>query len=191
MRGWDNGLEQFAGGEVADESAVCGEEFVVGEFFEPYPLQLVEDFVLQLAIEGRDREELQVDGSAVAVVVADSSDALSDPGVDAQFFLEFANEGLFRAFALLDLSAGKLPLQGHRLVGAALADQDQSVANQQTCHNKAKGRTRRARWGDGLRFFHASSVNACDKYRSDGRISIFHPLKWCRYVFLLALTEMT
>jgi hypothetical protein len=167
------GLEQFAGGKVADESAVGGEEFVLGKFFEPDPLQLVEDFVLQLALEGWHGEELQIDCSTMAVVVADTGYALSDLCVDAQFFIEFASEGLFGAFTLLNFAAGKLPLQRHRLVGAALADQDQSIANEQTCHNKAEGGTLWARWGDGLRFFHASSVNACDKYRSDGHSQHF------------------
>ena len=97
--------------------------------------------------------------------------------VDTQFFLEFAGEGLLGAFTLFDFPAGKFPLQRHGLVGASLADQDKSIANQQTSHNKAEGGTWRARVGDGLRFFHASSVNADDRYWGDGRTSRFHPLK--------------
>ena len=90
----------------------------------------------------------------MAIVVADVGYARSDGGVNAQFFLQFADEGLLGAFAWFDFSAGKLPLQSHGLVGAALADQDQAVANQQSSNDEAKGGARRARVGDGLRFFH-------------------------------------
>lgn len=44
-------LEKFAGGEVADETAIGGEEFVVGELFKFDPLELVEDLVLEFAFE--------------------------------------------------------------------------------------------------------------------------------------------
>ena len=163
--GGDIELEQFAGGEVADESAVGGEKFVLGKIFETDPLELVEDFVLQLSIERGHGEELQVDGAAVAIVVADVGNTGSDFCEDAQFFLEFAGESLFRTFALFYFPAGKLPLQRHWLVGATLADQDHSIANQQTCYNEAESGTRWARVGNGLRFFHAFSVNAGDKNR--------------------------
>ena len=96
----------------------------------------MEDLVFELAFEGGDGEKLQVDGAAVAVVMADVGDARADFCVDSEFFLEFASKGLFRAFAMLDFAAGKLPLQRHRLIGASLADQDSSVANQQPCDNK-------------------------------------------------------
>jgi hypothetical protein len=129
-------LEKFAGSEVADEAAVGGEEFVVGEFFELDPLELMEDLVLQLALKRGHGEELQIDCASMAVVVADVRDARSDFGGDAEFFLEFAGESLLGAFALLDLAAGKLPLEGHWLVGAALANEDKTFANQQTCDYK-------------------------------------------------------
>jgi hypothetical protein len=45
------------------------------------------------------------------------------------------------------------------LIGAALADQNEAVTHQQSCHDEAEGRSRRSRVGDGLRVFHTSSVN--------------------------------
>jgi hypothetical protein len=69
--------------------------------------------------------------------MADVGDARADFCGDAQFFLELAGEGLFGGFALLDFAAGKLPLERHWLVGATLADEDKSLANQQTCDHKA------------------------------------------------------
>ena len=44
-------LQQFAGGQVSDEAAVGGEEFVLGEFFELDPFELMEDFVFEFAFE--------------------------------------------------------------------------------------------------------------------------------------------
>jgi len=43
---------------------------------------------------------------------------------------------LFGAFALLDFAAGEFPLERHGLIGATLADQDETVANQQPCDYK-------------------------------------------------------
>ena len=43
--------EQFARGEIFDEATVSGEEFIVREFFEFDPLELVEDLVLEFAFE--------------------------------------------------------------------------------------------------------------------------------------------
>src|SRR3569623_2047551 len=71
-------LQEFAGGEVFDEAAVGGEELVVGKFFELHPFELVEDFVLEFAFERGDCVELEVDGTAVAVVVADVSNVRGD-----------------------------------------------------------------------------------------------------------------
>ena len=152
-------LEKFAGGEVADKAAVGGEELVLGKFLKLDPFELVEDFVLEFAFERRHGEELQVNGASVAVVVPDVGNPGPDLCADAQFFLEFASEGLFRAFALLDFAAGKLPLQRHRLVGTALADQDKAVAHQQPRNDESEGGPQGARVGDGLRFVHDSSVN--------------------------------
>ena len=84
----------------------------------------VEDAVVEFAGEVADGEELQVDGAAVAIAVADLGDAGADDGGDAEFFVEFAGEGLLGGFAEFDLAAGELPLEAHGLVGTALADQD-------------------------------------------------------------------
>jgi len=161
-------LEKFARGEVADEAAICGEEIILGEFFEFDPLELVEDLVLKFAFKRGYGVELQVDCTAVAVVMADVGNVRSDDGADAEFFVEFAGESLLGALSLFNFPAGKLPLQGHWLIGAALADQDETIANQQSCNDETEGRSRRARVGNGLRVFHIPSVNAqlprgCDR----------------------------
>ena len=103
---------------------------------------------------------MQIDGAAVTIVVANVGNARPNFCVNPQLFLEFASKGLFRTFALFDLAAGKLPLQRHRLIGTALADQDKALANQQPCNDEAERGSQWSRVGDGLRFFHVSSVNA-------------------------------
>ena len=69
-------------------------------------------------------EELQVDRASVAIGVADTGDAGANPGGDSQFFIEFARQGLLGGLSELDFAAGKLPFEGHRLVGTPLADED-------------------------------------------------------------------
>lgn len=162
-------LEELAGSEVADEAAVGGKEIVPGEFLEFDPLELLEDFVFEFALKGRDGEELQVDGAAVAVVVPDMGDARTDGRADAEFFVELAREGLFGGFAVLDFASGELPLQGHGLIGPPLADQDQAFPNQQPSDDKTERGTDRARVGDRLRLFHLLSVNGLRPEECDGR----------------------
>jgi hypothetical protein len=158
-------LKQLSRSQVADEAAVGGEEIVAGQVFEACPTDLLEDAVLDFAAELMDREKLQVDGAAVTVVVANAGDRWADDGVDPKFFVEFAGQGLFRTFAGLDFSAWKLPLQGHRLVGAALPYQNFAPAQNQRGGNEAQGWTGRPGAGIELRFIHRSSVNASKRDR--------------------------
>ncbi len=122
-----HGLEQFAFGEVADEGEVGGEEVVGGECRDGAPKHLVEDAVIQVAGEGGDSEELDFDGAAIAVGVADRGDAAADGGRDAKLFVELADEGSLGALAGLDFTSGELPFEAHGLVGPALADEDFAV----------------------------------------------------------------
>jgi hypothetical protein len=117
-------LQQLAVGEVADKGEVGGEEVVFGKFGERAPEHLLEDAVVELALEVADEEELDLDGTAVAVGVVNDGDALADGGIDAELFLKFADEGLLGGFAGFDLAAGELPLEAHGLIGAALADKE-------------------------------------------------------------------
>ena len=117
-------LEEFAFGEVADEAEVGGEEVVAGEGGEGRPADVVEDAVFEVPGEVVDEEELEVDGASVAIAVAEGGDPGADGGVDAEFFVEFAGEGLLGGFAVFDLASGELPLEAHGLVGFALADEE-------------------------------------------------------------------
>lgn len=154
-------LEELSGGKVADQSAVGGQELVGHKVFEPDPAELFKDAVLELAGKLMDSEELEVDSAAMAIIVADAGDKGTDGGLDAEFFVEFADQGLLRAFTGLDFASGKLPLEGHGLVGAALADQDFTAAHNQGRGHEAKGGAKRAVFAGEI-FFHASSVSAPD-----------------------------
>jgi hypothetical protein len=51
-------------------------------------------------------------------------DLLADIGGDTQLLIELTPQGLLRTLARLNLAPGKLPFQGHRLVGPPLTDQN-------------------------------------------------------------------
>jgi hypothetical protein len=63
--------------------------------------------------------------------------------MNADFFVQLACQSLLRGFSGLNLSAGKLPLQRHRLIWTALADQDLAATHNQRSHNEAE------RWTSG------------------------------------------
>ncbi len=119
-----SGLQEFAVGEVADEGQVRGEEVVLREPGERGPEHLLEDAVDGVALEFANEEELDFDGSAVAVGMADGGDERADGGVDRELFVQFASEGFFGGFVGLNFAAGELPFKAHGLAGSALADED-------------------------------------------------------------------
>jgi hypothetical protein len=120
-------LEELAFGEVSDEGEVGGEEVVIGEAGDGAPEHLVEDVIDHVVVEVGDGEEFDFDGTAVAIGVADGGDERADGGGDAELFAKFALEGLLGVFTGFDFAAGELPFEAHRLVGAALADEDFAV----------------------------------------------------------------
>ncbi len=154
--------EELACGKITNETAVRSQEVIFQQIFELYPLQLVEDFVFELALECVDCVELQVYCPPMTVVVANMGDARPNNGSDAQLLVELAAERLFRTFAGLNFSPGKFPLEGHWLVGPSLANQHFAVANEKPCHDEPKSWSDRARIGTRLRVFHATSVNALE-----------------------------
>jgi hypothetical protein len=132
-------LEKLALRQIFDQTAIGNQEVVRGKLLKLDPANVFEDLIFNLALELVDRKELQVYRTAVSIVVPDTGDALADFGGDAELFIEFAGQGFFRTLAGLDLAAGKLPLQGHRLVWAALADQDLIAAQHQCRYDQAQG----------------------------------------------------
>ena len=134
-------LQQLSRRQIANQPPVGCEELVVCQLFELGPAHLVEDAVVDFAGELVHRKELQVDCAAVTVVVANADDARADNCLDAELFIQLPRKCLLGAFPRLDLAAGKLPLQGHGLVWAALPDQHLPGAQNESGRHKAKGGT--------------------------------------------------
>ena len=62
-------------------------------------------------------------------------DLITDAGVNADFFFQFAAEGVAGLFALFDFAARKFPFQRQRLMLRSLADEHFSVAKNQGCYD--------------------------------------------------------
>jgi len=63
----------------------------------------------------------------VGVLMADDGDLRGFDERGAEFFMEFASQGLFKGFAGADFSAGKFPLERRGVVLAALADKQAAI----------------------------------------------------------------
>ena len=122
------------------------------------------DVVGDFAAELMDGEELQIDGATMAIIMANAGDTGADGSLDAQFFVQFAGQGLLRALAGLDLAAGKLPHQGHGLIGTALADEDLTVTYDECRRYKTKGWTGGSSIGFRLVLFHGPSLLAVNGF---------------------------
>ncbi len=117
-------LQELACRQILNEPAIRSQEVVSRQILELDPLELVKDAIDQIAGELVHREELQINGAAVAIVMPDVGHTSADLRGNAEFLVQLARQGLFCALAGLDLSPGKLPLQSHRLVRTALANQN-------------------------------------------------------------------
>lgn len=125
------GLDHLARRQVLYELQIGFQEIVGWEFLALDPLHVTKDAILNFALIVGNHVKAQFDCTASAVGVLNSRDFLTDPGVDTELFLEFTAQGIPRLLALLDLSPGKLPFQGHHLVTRALADQDFAILQNQ------------------------------------------------------------
>ena len=153
-------LQQLPGCEVTNQSTIRGQKVVLEQILKPHPAELLKDPVFQLAGELVYGKELQVDCTAMTIVVADVGDARANAGLDPELFVQFAGQGLLRAFSLLNFAARKFPLQPHWLVRAPLADQHFTAADDQRRRNKSQGGTGGPGIGVRLFVFHPSSVIA-------------------------------
>jgi hypothetical protein len=117
-----------AGGEVGDEVAVGGEEIVIGEFAGEDPGDLFEDAGgdVGLGVLGGEEMDFEFFGR-VGVLVADAGDFDGFDEGNAEFFAEFAGEGLFESFGRADFAAGEFPFERRGVASAALADEEAAV----------------------------------------------------------------
>jgi len=113
---------------LGDEVAVGGEEIVAGEFAGKDPGDLFEDVwrYVGLGVLGGEEMDFEFFGG-VRVLVADAGDFDGFDEGDAEFFAEFAGEGLFESFGRADFAAGKFPFEGRGVAAAALADEEPAV----------------------------------------------------------------
>jgi hypothetical protein len=117
-----------AGGEVRDEVAIGHEEIVIGKFAGEDPGDLFEDVGgdVGFGVLGGEEMDFEFFGS-VGVLVADAGDFGGFDESDAEFFAEFAGEGLFEGFAGADFATGEFPFERRGVVAAALADEEAAV----------------------------------------------------------------
>jgi hypothetical protein len=121
-------LEQPAFSQIADKPKIGGQKIVPSQSRQRSPLHIVENPVVQVAIELVDDEELQVDRAPIAVLMADAGHAPTDGSGDAKLLVKLADQRLFGGLPGLNLAARKLPFEAHRLVGTPLTDQHFGVA---------------------------------------------------------------
>ena len=152
-------LEELAFGKIADQAEIGCEEIVLGKVADIDPAHLIEDVVLDFACEFADGKKLQVDGTAVTVIMADAGNGRADNGLNAQLFVKFASERLLRSLTGLNLAAWEFPFEGHDLVGAALADEDLIFANDESCGYEAESWTGLVGLRGTLGGVHIRSVN--------------------------------
>lgn len=132
-------LEQLACRQILDESTVRSEEVVTGQVAQLTPAQIVEDVVGHFAFILMNGEELQIDRTAVAIGMPHMSHRRANHRFDPQFLFKLADQGLFRAFSRLHFASGKFPLEGHGLIGTALADQYLVAAEDESGDDIAHG----------------------------------------------------
>jgi len=117
-------LKELACRQILNEAAIRRQEVVSRQILELDPLELVKDAIDQIAGKLVYREELQINGAAVAIVMPDVGHSSADLCGNTEFLVQLARQCLFCALTGLDFPPGELPLQSHGLVRTALANQN-------------------------------------------------------------------
>jgi hypothetical protein len=162
----NSGLQKLSRRQVPDQPTVGSKEVIAWQLFQLDPLKLLENAILKLPSELMHGKELQIHSAAMTIVVANVSDLRTNFSLNPKLFVQLPCEGLFGAFASLNLSTRELPLQRHRLVGAALADQNFAATNNQRGRDKTKCGSGRPRMRVRMFFFHALSVIALNRLQA-------------------------
>jgi hypothetical protein len=128
-------LNDLAGGQIFYQLPVGIEKIEAKELLTVAPLQVAEDAVLDFAVEFMDHVKSQFHGAAILVFMLNASDLVADCGVNTQFFVEFAAEGIAGLFSGFYFSTRKFPLERHGLVARALAHEDLAILHNQSSDN--------------------------------------------------------
>jgi hypothetical protein len=115
-------LGNLSGCKVSHQRQVGFEKIVGRQFRRRRPADVFEDFVFDFSGVLAHGEEAQFNRAASGIFVTEAGDFFADHGVDAEFLVEFAAEGVARLFSFFDFAAGELPFKWHGLVAGALAD---------------------------------------------------------------------
>ena len=110
------------------EIEVTGKEIERRQIREIYPANLLKDLRIRLTTEFVYKKKQQMNAAACGVFVFIASQFGAYFCLDSQFFHQFANERLPRAFALLHLAARELPFKRVTAALAPLANEYPLVA---------------------------------------------------------------
>ena len=124
--------------EVPDQSTVRSQKVEVRQVFQANPTHVVEDHIAQLAAELVNRKELEIDCAAMPVIVAYVSHSGTDDCVDAELFIQLPDQCLLGALSWLNFATRELPLQGHRLIGSSLTDEDLFASKHEGCNDQSQ-----------------------------------------------------
>jgi len=103
-------LQQFPSRQVADEVAIGRKKVVTGQVGQLAPAQIVKNPVGDFAAKLMHCKELQIDRAPAPIGMAHARDSGADLGVDAQFFVKLAGQGLLGSLPRLHFAARELPL---------------------------------------------------------------------------------
>ena len=118
----------MTGTQPLDEFHVSLQEIEFREALRLRPPELLKDTIARLPRELRHGMEDQQNCCLAGIAELIALHLGTDPRAKRQFFFELSAQRLWRAFAGLDLAAGKLPLERMRLVWFPAANQDAPAA---------------------------------------------------------------
>ena len=128
--------------------------------------------ILRIAAEFHHLEEDQQDGITAGILVRKATDLPTDLGVQVQLFAQLTPQASGQLLAILNLAAGKLPLQRQELVGATPTDEELLAAHNQSYCDCAHADSAEAaglprafahsrQVGRGMRNFSSSCTSVC------------------------------
>ena len=118
--------------EVGDKGAITLKKVVVEELRRLHPGESLKNIIGQRAVVGGNMEKGQGHTPAIRIGMTGPVEFFSHGGLNAEFFLQLAQQAGCLIFAVFDFTAGEFPFQGVQGISAPLADKQPGGASHET-----------------------------------------------------------
>ena len=118
--------------QAGDKGDIALKKVVVEELCRLHPGEGLKNIIGQSAVVGGNMEKSQRHAPAIRIGMPGPVEFFSHGGLNAEFFLQLAQQADRLIFAVFDFTAGEFPFQGVQGISAPLTDKQPAGAGHET-----------------------------------------------------------